>query len=94
MKGLPSVGVFLLIFLISTALIAALPPVYFVEGELSFDDDGLSNFGGIYEERSNPRLHYKEIAQPHYYYYEFLYTEPDQPDTWTFVSGTDFSTVE
>ena len=85
MKGLASVGVFLLLFLTSTTLVAASPSVYLVESV---------GFGGIYEEISNPRLHYKEIAQRHYYYYEFLYTEPHHPETWTFGSGTDFCTVE
>ena len=46
-------GVFLLLFLTSTTLVAASPSVYLVESV---------GFDGIYEERSNPRLHYKEIA--------------------------------
>ena len=87
MKGLTSVGVFLLLFLTSTALVAASPSIYLVKS--------LTYFNGIYEERSDPRLHYKQIGEPDEYGdYRFLYTEPDHPDTWTFVSGTDFSTVE
>ena len=62
MKGLTSMGVFLLIFLMSTGLVASSSSVYVVEGW---------PVGGIYEERSDPRLHYKRSGLP-----TFLYREP------------------
>ena len=67
MKGQTSVGVFLLIFLTSTAIVAASPSAYLVRGEFT---------GGIFEERSDPRLHYKRTGLP-----AFLYREPDHSDT-------------
>ena len=79
-------GVFLLLFLMSTALVADLPSVYVVEVWEGFD--------GIYEEEKYPRLHFKRIGQPDSDGdYSFLYREPDHPDTWTFGYGEDFSNV-
>ena len=79
MRCRTSVGVFLLLFLTSTALVAASPSVYLVKGWFGGE--------GIYEERSDPRLHYKRTVQPNSdgenILSYFLYTEPDHPDTWT-----------
>jgi len=81
------VGVFLLIFLVRTALVAASPSGYLVEVP--------SGFGGIYEEKSDPRLHYKKIGEPdrqnrHF----FLYKDLNHSNTWTLGFGKDFSTVQ
>ena len=58
----------MLIFLTSTALVAASPSLYLVEGNY---------FDGIYEEISDPRLHYKRIGEPGKYGdYRFLCTVP------------------
>ena len=72
MKGLTSMGMFLLIFLMSTAFVTSSSSVYVVEGLI----EEHYGFGGIYEEISDPRLHYKRTGLP-----AFLYREPDHPDT-------------
>ena len=90
-KGLTSMGVFLLLFLLSIALAASLPSVYVVEES---DGGWWFDYDGIYEERSNPKLHYKRIGGPgRDGDYRFLYTEPDHPDTWSFGKGKDLSDV-
>ena len=104
MMGLTSVGVFLLLFLVSTALVAASPLVYVVQGYWQFD--------GIYEETNDTKLIYKRVSQlninnsaflnsdpDHPDSWTFLYSEPDHPDTWTFgmipwyLDGQDFFSV-
>ena len=87
MKGLPSVGVFLLLFLTSTALSAMLPSLYIAEDHENVLYDRRPK---IYEKRSHPRLHYKTLTRP----YRFLYQEPDHPDTWTIGEGANFSNVK
>ena len=86
MKGITSVGVFLLIFLVSTPLVAALPSVYLVE----IEDDYEHYYDGIYEERSNPTLHYKQTYPDQDF---ILYRDANHNDTWTFGLGESISTV-
>ena len=99
MKSLTYVGVFLLIFLVSTALVAASPSVYFVE-DIRYEsadpgsDIQLILFGGIYEEKSDPRLHYKKIGVPYRWFgHCFLYRDPNHWNIWTLGLGN-FSTVQ
>ena len=85
MKGLTSLGVLLLLFLGNTTQVAASPSVFVVDGI------------HIYEERSDPRLHYELITPlPSWpnLRANFLYTEIDHPDTWTLGNGDDLSTVK
>ena len=55
--------------------------------------------GVVFEERSDPRLHYRRINLPPEgynwrYTCDFLYTELDHLDTWILGRGADLSTVK
>ena len=75
----------LLLFLVKAAL--ATPSVYVVQATTL-------NIG-VYEEKREPELHYKEIggADSNGDYY-FLYTDSRRPQTWILGKGKTFSTIQ
>ena len=78
--------VILLLFLMKAALAA--PSVYIVTGI------GWGEHDGVYEEKREPELHYKQLGDADKYgNYYFLYTDSRFPKTWILGRGIDLATV-
>ena len=78
--------VILLLFLMKAALAA--PSVYIVTGI------GWGEHDGVYEEKREPELHYKQLGEADKYgNYYFLYTDSRFPKTWILGRGIDLATV-
>ena len=82
-------GLALLLFLVKAGSAASAPSQYNVTGAGSYN--------GVYEEESEPELHYKKLGGAHNLglrYYNFLYKGSQRGDTWILGRGETLSTAK
>ena len=54
---------------------------------------GTSSYNGVYEERSEPEIHFKSLVPSSWGRYRFLYTDNRRPNTWILGFGGNVATA-
>ena len=77
-----------LLFLMQAASVT--PSIYIV---MSSRHGLVYGVDGVYEEKTEPELHYQKLGEEASNYYWFLYTDSRRPQTWIIGRGTTLSTA-